>query len=151
EIEPLVQRLVGVMKRLPGEKPIEWRTDIPDQRLILPVDQRDLEEILGNLMDNARKWASGHVAVRLIDAEDGPVLVVEDDGPGVPETSHADILGGGVRLDRGVPGTGMGLAIVVDIASLYGGKVVLSRGAVLGGLKVSVVFPPVRSFQFRSI
>jgi signal transduction histidine kinase len=102
---------------------------------VLPGDRDDLAEILGNLMDNACKWARGRVLVTL---QPG-LLTVEDDGPGVSEAQRAEATRRGTRLDETAPGHGLGLAIVHDLAALHGGRLELDRSQ-LGGLKASVVY-----------
>ncbi|MDX2159495.1 MAG: HAMP domain-containing sensor histidine kinase [Hyphomicrobiaceae bacterium] len=136
-IEPLLQRMLAVMRRLPNGGGLDWQTRIEPPDATIPVDQRDLEEMIGNVLDNARKWARAQVLVT-VDAK-GPAfrIVVEDDGPGIPEDRLDDVLAGGFRLDRTVPGTGIGLAIVGDLARLHGGDLALGASA-LGGTKVTV-------------
>src|SRR5690606_32870597 len=97
----------------------------------------------GNLLENAMKWARGRVAVTVTradgDDERQPMfaLVIEDDGPGIPEERTREALTRGRRLDETKPGTGLGLAIVADLVKEYGGRLGLSRSA-LGGLNATV-------------
>jgi len=106
-------------------------------------ESEDLEEMLGNLMDNACKWARGKV--RVFGTRDGATLriSVEDDGPGIPAPRYGEVLERGRRLDENIPGTGLGLAIVCDIAELYGGRIELGRSA-LGGLAACLTVPAAR-------
>ena len=136
-IEPVLQRLLGVMKRLPRGDEIEWRLKVDPTDLVAPIDQRDMEELLGNLLDNARKWARGRINITVMAGGGAIEFTVDDDGPGIPETRWDDVLAGGVRLDRSVPGTGIGLAIASDLANLHGGRVKLGSSA-LGGIQTSV-------------
>ncbi|MDP2626905.1 MAG: ATP-binding protein, partial [Candidatus Rokubacteria bacterium] len=112
--------------------------------LVFCGDRHDLEEMLGNLMDNACKWGRTQVRVagRLSARPDGDrlELTVEDDGPGIPEEAVAEALVRGRRLDESVPGSGLGLAIVDDLAALYGGGVALRRSE-LGGLAAVLDLP----------
>ena len=103
-------------------------------------DAQDLEEMLGNLMDNACKWARRDI--RVGGSRDGERLClwVEDDGPGIPEQAREQVLGRGRRLDEQVPGSGLGLAIVRNIAELYRGGVRLSQAS-LGGLRAELDLP----------
>ncbi len=105
-------------------------------------EREDLEEMLGNLMDNACKWAKSKVRVKAErDQKKGHIYIfVEDDGPGIPEKSLDEVLGRGRRLDETVPGSGLGLPIVRDIAELYGGSLELSRSG-MGGLCVRLRLP----------
>ncbi|CCG08709.1 ATP-binding protein [Pararhodospirillum photometricum] len=102
-------------------------------------DPDDLLEILGNLLDNACKWARAHVRVQGRVTASGLEIVVEDDGPGLPETEHEGVLRRGARLDDTKPGHGLGLDIVSDLVALYGGHLTLARSE-LGGLAVLVRF-----------
>ncbi len=103
-------------------------------------DARDLEEMLGNLMDNACKWANSRVRVTGIRARDRLTLSVDDDGPGIPEADRRAVALRGHRLDQKVPGSGLGLDIVRDIATLYQGRLILGESS-LGGLKAELDLP----------
>ncbi|MBX9873693.1 MAG: sensor histidine kinase, partial [Beijerinckiaceae bacterium] len=108
-------------------------------------DRQDFEEMLGNLLDNAFKWAESTVAVSLDPAPAGSgriVLLIDDDGPGLPDDARADMLKRGRRLDEGTPGSGLGLSIVVDLAKLHGGELSLERSP-LGGLRARLTLPSV--------
>lgn len=107
-------------------------------------ERQDLEEMLGNLMENAFKWARGRIEVS-IDAHDGRLFItVEDDGPGVPAEKRDAVLGRGRRLDESVPGSGLGLAIVRDLAEMYGGSIELDQSP-FGGLSVALDLPAAES------
>ncbi len=112
------------------------------------IERQDLEEMLGNLVENAGKYGGGSVFVT-IDPKDAadPRLVdiwVEDDGTGIPEAERVRIFDRGARLDTGKPGTGLGLAIVRDVAEIYGGLVELDESEDLGGLLVRLRLPRAR-------
>ena len=107
------------------------------------IERQDLDEVLGNLIENAAKYGGGSVFVTL-DAEplsDYCIVWVEDDGAGIPEKERERIFDRGARLDTGKPGTGLGLAIVRDVVEIYGGDVVLSQSEELGGLWVELRLP----------
>lgn len=104
------------------------------------ADREDMLELIGNLLDNACKWARERVVVRL-DQEQGLHIVIEDDGPGMAEEEKALALGRGVRMDEAKQGHGLGLAIVREIADIYGGRLELERSEELGGLKVALSLP----------
>jgi signal transduction histidine kinase len=106
--------------------------------------RQDLEEMLGNLLDNACKWAASNVRVHAERRAERLVLAIEDDGPGLAAEQRAKVLERGRRLDERVPGSGLGLAIVADIAQLYGGRVALERAAA-GGLRVCLDLPAAAS------
>jgi len=104
-------------------------------------ESQDLEEMAGNLLDNACKWAKGTVTVNCDTDEDRMRLVIEDDGPGIGEEHHEDVMRRGRKLDETQPGHGHGLGIVRDIARLYGGSLTLGRSESLGGLKATLLLP----------
>ncbi|MBJ6120298.1 sensor histidine kinase [Sphingomonas mollis] len=109
--------------------------------LSVHVERQDLDEMLGNLIENAAKYGGGSVFVTVV-AEAGFVeLLVEDDGTGIPEEDRIRIFDRGVRLDTGKPGTGLGLAIVRDVAEIYEGTVSLEESEDLGGLMVRLRLP----------
>jgi len=103
-------------------------------------DRQDVEEMLGNLMDNACKWAETRVRVRAEQKGADILIVVEDDGPGVPEDKYAEVLARGRRLDEATPGSGLGLNIVHELAELYHGSLELGASE-LGGLRVDLRLP----------
>jgi signal transduction histidine kinase len=105
-------------------------------------DRQDLEEMAGNLMDNACKWARSRVAVTARREEAVLSLAVEDDGPGLSPGERARVGSRGERLDESVPGSGLGLAIVGDIAKLYAGSLVLEASP-LGGLEARLTLPAI--------
>src|SRR5207244_3611343 len=110
-------------------------------------ERQDLEEMVGNLVDNACKWAASQVFIEvLVDEPPGPGsgtglrIIVDDDGRGLSEAERAQVARRGKRLDESKPGSGLGLSIVVDLAALYGGNLTLS-GAPTGGLRAELVLP----------
>jgi len=127
----------------------EGRLDIAgDRAAMVSLERQDLDELLGNLIENAAKYGGGSVFVT-IDPDEGETLRdpqmcliwVEDDGTGIPEAERTRIFDRGVRLDTGKPGTGLGLAIVRDVAEIYGGSVQLGTSEDLGGLLVELRLP----------
>ncbi len=96
--------------------------------------------MLGNVLDNACKWARSRVAVHTTSGATGVRVIVDDDGPGLAADLRQTVLRRGVRADEAAPGSGLGLAIVRDLAELYGGAVALSA-APLGGLRVELTLP----------
>jgi signal transduction histidine kinase len=108
--------------------------------LQLQGDAGDLDEMLGNLMDNACKWARSRVVVSGRRVEGGLRITVEDDGPGIAEGRRAEVLKRGRRLDETMPGSGLGLDIVQDIAEIYGGSLQLNVSS-MGGLRVDLELP----------
>lgn len=132
--------LARVLARMHSEKTLAIDVDVTPG-LAFRGEREDFEEMSGNLLDNACKWARSKVHVKA--QPDGPgrfVLLVEDDGPGLPPDQRSQEIERGKRLDESVPGTGLGLAIVRDISKLYGGSLKLGEAS-LGGLKVCLELP----------
>src|SRR6478672_5055973 len=106
------------------------------------VERQDLDEMLGNLVENAAKYGGGRVFVTVEPNGKMVDILVEDDGPGIPEEKRGELFTRGARLDTtGKPGTGLGLAIVRDVAEIYGGKVALEESEDLGGLLARLSLP----------
>lgn len=122
----------------------EGRLDIAgNKNAMVAIERQDLDEILGNLIENAAKYGGGSVFVT-IDHEPGSPLCriwIEDDGRGIPEAERSHIFDRGARLDTDKPGTGLGLAIVRDVTEIYGGSVELDESEDLGGLLVELRLP----------
>ena len=114
-----------------------------DRSAQVRVERQDLDEMLGNLIENAAKYGGGRVFVTVEPPGDKSVcILVEDDGPGIPAEQRDTLFTRGTRLDTtGKPGTGLGLAIVRDVAEIYGGKVALTESEDLGGLMVTLSLP----------
>ena len=108
--------------------------------LHLPWDREDLLELLGNLLDNACKWADAEVRLSVSDTPSGYLLAVEDDGPGIPQSQRDQVFSRGTRLDEQRVGHGLGLGIVRDIVEVWGGVLQLQESE-LGGLKVLIELP----------
>ncbi|ACM35970.1 ATP-binding protein [Agrobacterium vitis] len=153
EVEPVLERLVRVMRKLNPDKQFEvhLESQASGQGLVLAMESQDLEEILGNLLENAARHSETTVTVTARIAPTGEVgldpgrrawleIIVEDDGPGLDPDQIGEALKRGRRLDESKPGTGLGLSIVKEITSEYQGKLGLSRG-VNGGLLARLVLP----------
>ncbi len=140
---PVYRSAEGVRRAVERLYP-ESRIDIAgDKQAQAMVERQDLDEILGNWIENAAKYGGGSVFVT-VDAEEGSeqcVTWIEDDGVGIPPEERLRIFDRGARLDTGKPGTGLGLAIVRDVAEIYGGSVELDESEDLGGLLVKLSLP----------
>jgi signal transduction histidine kinase len=140
-VAPAVDSIVAAMRRLHAAKALQFdiREDVP---CIVQCDPMDLNEMLANLIDNACKWAVQEIRIRSgIDARSDMVTItIADDGPGLPPEAMDVVFRIGERLDERVPGSGLGLPIVRDLAQLYGGAVRLER-ARSGGLKAVLTLP----------
>ena len=138
-VRNVTEDLVFVMRRIYQERNLEFDLLLL-QDCWFRGEVQDLEEMLGNLMDNACKWAKTRVLVEC-STQDGRLLIkVEDDGPGIEEQEYKNVLRRGHKLDESKPGHGQGLGIVKDIAELYGGSLVLARGDI-GGLEARLDLP----------
>lgn len=138
-VRPLIERMAASMQRLPGGETVAWRVGVPETAC-LAIDPDDLTELIGNLADNARKYAHNSVTVGFEQRGDVSVLSFEDDGPGVPPDKRQAVVERGTRLDRSRPGSGLGLAIVSDICDAYGWRLTLDQAA-SGGLRAEIVAP----------
>ncbi|WP_152982000.1 sensor histidine kinase [Prosthecomicrobium hirschii] len=139
DLSRALDRMVGAMQRLPRGEELDWLVEIPPG-LTAPLHPEDANEILGNLLDNARKWAAGRIEVSAHAAGERIEVVVADDGPGVPEARREAVLKRGIRLDETVQGSGLGLSIVDDLVTSYRGTLALSETPG-GGLTVRVELP----------
>ena len=134
-----VETLAGLLTQVHADKHVDVRL-AEGAGVDIVHDRQDMLELMGNLLDNAVKWADSLVMVNARYAE-GLLLEIEDDGPGVSDDELARLTDRGVRLDESVVGHGLGLSIVQDIVATYGGTLELDRSVRLGGLRVSVLLP----------
>jgi len=145
-IAPLVSRLKDSLLKVYAGKKLRVDVEV-DQGAGFHGDEGDVMEILGNVLDNACKWADEHVRVRVGRTHDGDgraglTLRIDDDGPGIPADKVDAVLARGVRADATTPGHGIGLAVVHDIVvDAYGGEVTVGESD-LGGAAVTIRIPP---------
>lgn len=111
-----------------------------DYDLLVNIEQTDLDEILGNLLENGYKWATSIIRITANIVDDFVEINIEDDGLGIPENKFKEVLKRGIRLDESVKGTGLGLNIVQEVIHSYRGKLNISRSH-LGGAKITVYLP----------
>ena len=145
DVPPVVTALARTMEKLHRERDIAIAVDVPEHARFRGEEQ-DLEEMIGNLVDNACKWAQARVAIEVL--ADAPVgenkprvrVIVDDDGPGLSPAEREQVALRGQRLDESKPGSGLGLSIVVELASLYGGVLTLGT-APIGGLRAELALP----------
>jgi signal transduction histidine kinase len=145
-VKPVVEAVLRTMEKIHRERSLKFTASFAND-VKFYGEQQDLEEMVGNLVDNAGKWAETHVEVLVSAEEVGKEgrsffrIAVDDDGPGLPENARADVLTQrGRRLDESKPGSGLGISIVSDLAHLYEGRLELSE-ARLGGLRAELVLP----------
>jgi signal transduction histidine kinase len=148
EVAPVIEALRRTMEKIHRDRGIAIDVDASNQAKFRG-ERQDLEEMAGNLVDNACKWAESRVFIEVLvqpvgDADAGPTLriIVDDDGRGLSAAERAQVSRRGQRLDESKPGSGLGLSIVVDLAALYGGSLTLGT-APIGGLRAELVLPGV--------
>jgi len=146
EVRPVITALARTMEKIHHHRGIAIDVDAPDSACFRG-EQQDLEEMVGNLVDNACKWAQSRVAVEAVSEKTDPRhdrrrlrIVVDDDGPGLSPQEREQVARRGRRLDETKPGSGLGLSIVVELANLYGGGLTLGT-APIGGLRAELVLP----------
>lgn len=131
------QRMFGMLAKREGKS----LTVTCDPGLTIRMDPQDIEEVLGNLLDNALKWSRSAMTLTARKRPAGIEVRIEDDGPGIPEADRAEAMKSGARLDTSKPGTGLGLAIAGDLLQAYGATIALEESAALGGLAVRITLP----------
>jgi len=131
--------LARTMTAIHAEKKVSVDVFVSNEHFVR-TQREDLEEMLGNLVDNACKWAASRVEIRSEAGDSTTVITVDDDGPGLPLELREAVLQRGVRADEAAPGSGLGLAIVADLVELYGGGVALGSSR-LGGLRATLTLP----------
>ena len=146
EVAPVVTALTRTMEKIYHPRGIAIDLDAPEG-VRFRGERQDIEEMLGNLVDNACKWAQARVSIEVTQErrQDDPIkvivrVVVDDDGPGLSPADRDQVARRGQRLDETKPGSGLGLSIVLELASLYGGHLTLST-APIGGLRAELVLP----------
>jgi signal transduction histidine kinase len=144
DVPAVVMALARTMEKIYRDRNIAIALDAPEHVRFLG-ERQDLEEMVGNLLDNACKWAQGRVAVEVAREKSGANaqilrIIVDDDGRGLSASEREQVAHRGKRLDQTKPGSGLGLSIVVELAGLYGGKLTLGT-APIGGLRAELVLP----------
>jgi two-component system sensor histidine kinase PhoQ len=135
-VRPVAERLVATLGKVHRDKPVRTAVGVDAQEVFRGAED-DLMEMLGNLLDNAYKWCRSQVRVAAARSAEELRLTVEDDGPGIEPGQAQRLLERGVRADETVPGHGIGLAVVRDLAGAYDGTVAIDRSP-LGGARVTV-------------
>ena len=138
-VAQVVETLRRTLVRIHVDKPLTFACSVPTEA-VFAGEREDLEEMLGNLMDNAAKWARSEVHVTVAESAGTLHITIDDDGPGLPADRRREALVRGTRLDETAPGSGLGLAIAVDLAKLYGGTIALADAPTMG-LRVSLTLP----------
>jgi signal transduction histidine kinase len=146
DVPPVVTALARTMEKIHRDKAVAIDINAPPQARFRG-ERQDLEEMVGNLVDNACKWAQSRVAIEVVPEPAPPQtesaklrIIVDDDGRGLSPSERAQVAQRGERLDESKPGSGLGLSIVVELARLYGGGLTLGT-APIGGLRAELVLP----------
>ena len=141
DLGPCAAALARAIRKVHGDRALDLTINIPKGARFAGEDQ-DLEEMLGNLMDNACKWSRRRVTVGCQTEGNRLLITIDDDGPGLAADRREQVLAPGVRLDEAVPGSGLGLGVVRDLSRLYGGEIRLGQSP-LGGLRAELELPAV--------
>lgn len=139
-VAPVIEGLAKVMRKVYAERQLELVICPSTVNTTFRGEEQDLQEMLGNLLDNACKWARRIIEVDVTLDQGNVVITVDDDGKGIPPAQRDAVLGRGIRADEQTPGSGLGLAIVDDLARMYGGKVEISNSP-SGGLRAKLTLP----------
>ena len=134
-----IDYLLDALGKIYRDNRLEFECSLPAHGIVAG-DREDILELLGNLLDNACKWAHSRVSLK-IESDNGIHIYIEDDGPGCPDAEIERLSLRGVRLDEAAAGHGLGLSIVRDIVEQYSGEINFGRSEKLGGFKVSVTLP----------
>lgn len=137
KVGPAIESVVTAVRRLSGNRQLSIEADKAQHDALVTCSPEDLEEVLGNLIDNAAKWARERVLVSTTVSRGKLVIRVEDDGPGMPADMHELAFKPGERLDESTPGSGLGLAIARDVVGLYDGRMWIEESR-FGGACVAV-------------
>ncbi|MBQ0757178.1 MAG: sensor histidine kinase [Amphritea sp.] len=135
-----LEKLTRTLKAIYREKALVFKLDI-SAKSYFPGERDDLVELMGNLLDNASKWAESEIRIKAHMDDHCLELVVEDDGPGIPSDARERLLNRGERLDESTTGHGLGMSIITEIVRQYQGKLMLDSSQRLGGLQVQVILP----------
>ena len=140
-VGPVLEGLLRLMAKVHADRALVGTFTLSAPDPCFAGEVQDLQEVLGNVLDNAFKWASSRVEVTVTQPQPAILLiVVDDDGPGIPEPQRQQALQRGTRLDEQVPGSGLGLAIVQEMVGLYQGSLTLTH-APQGGLRLELRLP----------
>ncbi|MNL47811.1 Virulence sensor histidine kinase PhoQ [compost metagenome] len=138
-LKPRIDDIVDIMSRIHADRGIVATVDV-DPELLLQVTPEDLDEIVGNIIDNAFKWAKSAVRISAKKTGRDVWIVISDNGPGIEDNRISEAFQPGRRMDETVPGDGFGLTIVKELVELHGGSIRLERGE-NGGLTCSLALP----------
>lgn len=135
-LQPVTEKIISSLAKVHRDRNISVVLEVP-ANLMIKIDQGDIFELLGNLLENAFKWCNKKVSVTAQQINDQALIIIEDDGPGINESEKKRILLRGQRADQNTPGHGLGLAMVNDILLLYKGELKITDSK-LGGAKIVI-------------
>jgi signal transduction histidine kinase len=138
-VKSTLEPLLRVMARIYAERHLSVDLVCTPEDLHFSGEAQDFQEMLGNVLDNASKWARSRILVHAVQTAGQLVITIDDDGPGLNRVQYENVLQRGIRADEKMPGSGLGLAIVKELAELYAGKLLLCPSP-LGGLRVILSF-----------
>jgi len=150
-LAPTLASLIRAMKIVYAERGIEIDWTAPPPTVVFAGEIQDLQEMLGNLLDNACKWARNRVVIKTTCQSTELSIDIMDDGPGISPKVVNSVLLRGIRLDESIPGSGLGLSIVNELSTLYRGTLKLSTAPVLGGLRACLTLPAVPCDQEENL
>ena len=139
EVEPLVNKICRALDKVYQEKQIQFDSHLPNG-LSIRVDEGDIMEVMGNVMDNACKWCQQRVRISASLKDKRALFTIADDGPGIKGSEVEHILQRGGRMDQTMPGQGIGLSVVMDIVTAYNSELTITHSD-LGGAAFSFDFP----------
>lgn len=139
EVEPAVEDIAILMERIHRDKNLAVEIDI-DEDVVFKGEQQDLDDLVGNLLENASKWCKRRIRVTVRQVREQLIVFVDDDGPGLKPEERDIAMRRGQRLDETAPGTGLGLSIVKELSEMYGGSFALEDSP-FGGLRAHLVLP----------
>jgi signal transduction histidine kinase len=134
-----IEDLILVLSKVNAEKGLGVGVDVP-AHMAVGCEQQDLDEMLGNLLENAFQWARNRIEIRARQKDRQIVVEIDDDGPGLGHDQMSQVMQPGERLDETMPGFGFGLSITRELSELYGGELLLSKSPA-GGLRASLWLP----------
>jgi len=146
QIMPSIHNIARALNKVHPDKNIIVKTEMEEKRLVFKGDLNDFEEMVGNIMENAAKWARRNITVECFKEGQNIKIEIRDDGPGIDIKAREAVFARGGRLDEKIPGTGLGLSIVKDLADLYGGKIILDENKQSdtgSGLLATLILPSV--------
>ena len=137
---PFLEKMINIFEKLYPNRKINFRKNIDN--FFIYGSLEDMEEILGNVIENACKWSKKNISIEFENISKNEIkMMISDDGPGLPLETQNKVFARGFRLDEQTPGSGLGLNIVKDIVEIYKGKVWLDKSREFGGLQVNIIFP----------